>query len=81
MAGLNAIESKLRTLDAVAVEKQWGDYVSVVYFDMITGEVDWPDNPVVEGVGILLAPIPLSADEWQRLGAEWLEKKSLVKIK
>ena len=72
MKGLTSIESKLRTLDKAANEQRRGDYVSVVRYDMITGEVDWPDSPNPSGV--LLAPRPCSLDEWEALGGEWLEK-------
>ena len=77
MAGLNAIESKLKSLSVAADEKQRADHVSVVFFDMSTGQVDWPRISSTEGVGVLLVPKPVSSDEWQRFAAEWLEKSHL----
>jgi hypothetical protein len=62
MSGLNAINSKLRYLKSVSVEKAKGRQVSVVYMDE-DGQIDWPQNPNQNG-GCLVVPRALTMKRW-----------------
>jgi len=64
MAGLSALNSKLKTLQGVTVQVIKGRNVSVVYMNE-DGTIDWPDNANPEGV--LLVPKPCNEDEWESM--------------
>lgn len=65
MAGISAIESKLKTLDKKTEEVANKNYTSVVWFDdegnlyVQEGKIPWPS-------GYLCVPLPMSASEWER---------------
>jgi len=62
MSSLSKHKSTLKRLKKINDEKNPVKYVSVVYMDNYTGEIDWPENP--NPAGVLVAPKKMSCSEW-----------------
>jgi hypothetical protein len=72
MAGITAINSKIRSLNRVARNALAPKVVSVVHYDE-NGVIYWPENP--NPGGVLVVPRPCTAEEWQRKGRELLQQR------
>ena len=64
MAGISAIESKLKTLDKKTEEVTDKNYTSVVWLD---NEDNWyvPEGKIPRPTGVLVVPLPLTVEEWE----------------
>ncbi len=61
--GIGALESTIsRIKKKLPAEKST---VSVVFFDSETGEIDWPPEDQINKRGVLLAPKPVTMEEWE----------------
>lgn len=63
MAGLSAINSKMKYLSSVTIDRVHGRAVSVVHYDPADPDnVDFPEN--CNERGVLLVPRPLTERQW-----------------
>jgi hypothetical protein len=63
MSGWSSAEGRLRHLGKKSKAVEAGKRVSVVYYDLDSGVVDWPENPNQNG-GCLVVPRALTMEQW-----------------
>ena len=71
MGGWSSAESRIKNLGKKAEVVVKGKQVSVVYFDPVSGLIDWPINV---GNGVLLVPQLMSESDWEMWVAEYAIK-------
>ncbi len=60
---LSKYQNTLKRLKKINAEQNPIKYVSVVYMDNETGEIDW--HPNSNPSGVLVVPMPMTEAEWQ----------------